>query len=71
MVAGEKLLTVRELAKLLHLHPDTIRDRITAGAIEGYNVGSDLRCIWVVTQSAFDAYMKSRSNRKPELQPAA
>ncbi len=70
MVAGEKLLTVRELAKLLHLHPDTIRDRITAGAIEGYNVGSDLRCIWVVPQSALDSYMASRSNKRGNLQPA-
>jgi len=55
----DKFYTVADIASLLSVTEKTIRDTINRGDIEAYKVGK----YWRISQSAFDEYLKSNSNR--------
>jgi excisionase family DNA binding protein len=38
-----RLLTVREAAEMLRIHPDTLREHLRAGRVRGMKVGSQWR----------------------------
>lgn len=38
-----KLLTINESAKLLRVHPNTIRNLIVAGKLPAYRIGRNIR----------------------------
>jgi excisionase family DNA binding protein len=65
-MSGDEILTTREAAAYLKLHPDTLRDRAEAGLIPGIRV--DRR--WRFRRSALDAYLQA-GERGSGLLPVA
>ena len=58
---AEKHYKVPELSELLQVKPDVLYAAISNGTLKAINVGSSVRRAWRVSQSAWDAYIKSRS----------
>lgn len=60
----ERLYTVTEIAKILHLHPETVRRFIKSGRMEALKHGRE----WIITHSMLMNYY--RENFKPNTNRA-
>jgi excisionase family DNA binding protein len=54
-------LTLPQAAAYLHVHPETLRERVKAGIVPGAKPG---KC-WVFRQEDLDAYLVSLQTKKP------
>ena len=50
----DKLYDIKEAAKMLHIHPETLRQRIRDGAVKALKPGRKL----VIRESEIEAYKK-------------
>ncbi len=56
----EKLLTTEEVAKILRIHPTTIRNYIRAGKLKASKVGKAFR----ITEKDIEQFLAERSSRE-------
>lgn len=60
-----RILNVKEVARLLHVKPDTVRIKLRAGQIKGFKVtGSH---IWLVTQEELERLKEEYNVSKSEV----
>ena len=50
------LYTVKEVAEMLRLNPDTVRDFLQRGSLRGYKIGGQ----WRVSEDQLTAFVKAR-----------
>lgn len=60
---ADELLTVKEVADRVKVHPETVRGWIRDGELEAVDIGGEYR----IYQSDLDTFLKSRKkSRKPK-----
>ena len=57
-----KFYSVKGLAELLGVHPETIRRRLQRSEIKGYKMGKD----WKVEEQDFKQYLNELKNKNKE-----
>jgi excisionase family DNA binding protein len=60
-------LTVREVARLLRLSEDTVRDMLNAGRLPGYRLGQR-RTGWRISRAELDAWIQARRGPRQDSQ---
>ncbi|HEY3313941.1 MAG TPA: helix-turn-helix domain-containing protein [Bacillota bacterium] len=60
---GEKLLTVQEASRALGVTAKSVRDFIASGELRASKIGQ-----WKIGQADLDAFVESRSARRPGLE---
>jgi excisionase family DNA binding protein len=65
----EAFYTPPEVAARLRCKPDRVRAWILKGELEASNIGDGSRPRFRVSQSALDAFLKSRSGARPAPEP--
>lgn len=68
---ADEILTVEAVAALLHLHPDTVRDKAASGSLPGFKAGRR----WLFRRDVLMAEMDARtaprpSNETPKQEPS-
>ncbi len=60
----QKVLTLDEVAEILKVHPETVRDWLRSGKIQGFKPGGGKE--WRVLEEDLEAYVKRlRDEQKP------
>ena len=62
MAADYKVLTVKEVSKVLHVHPSTVYKLTKSGKIPSFRIGSD----WRFRTDAIERWMAEQSKDVPQ-----
>lgn len=58
MIVMDELLTIKEVAQKLKMHPDTIKRMLIAGKMPGYKIEGS----WRVKQDELERWIEDRKN---------
>ena len=56
------LLTVSDVAERLKVSPETVREWLRTGALDGYNLGGQAG--WRITEAAIDRLLETRAGKR-------
>lgn len=59
LVISMDFLTVKEVAKELRLHEETVKQMLRAGQMPGYKFGN----VWRIDKDEYEAWLKQRRNQ--------
>lgn len=57
---AEKILTLKEVAEILKVHPESVRLLIRGGALQAARIGNG-KGLWRIRQADLDAYLDART----------
>jgi excisionase family DNA binding protein len=65
MADGGPVMTIEEVAKYLHVHPQTVYRMLKKGAMPGFKIGSD----WRFNRETISAWIAKAEANSPHRSP--